>query len=220
MGIKKICAFTVGLMVLLLVSSCASNQPQQKPIPQPPQNEQKSTSGQNPQSSADQTRTTPSSASSSTNEPRPQAPENPSDLNEELSESLGTFDEILLTEQERIDNNRPFDSSQESTASGSPSDQDAHSPDTGLSSANPEAPTGNVDPEQGSEQQTTGQTTSTGTPPRQTQKSDGSNAGIDGRDDDIVARQLREAAEKEQDPQLKEKLWEEYYRYKQENVTE
>lgn len=36
----------------------------------------------------------------------------------------------------------------------------------------------------------------------------------DGRDDDIVARQLREAAMKEQDPALKEKLWEEYRKYK------
>lgn len=33
-------------------------------------------------------------------------------------------------------------------------------------------------------------------------------------DDDIVARQLREAAEKETDPVLKEKLWEEYRKYK------
>ena len=36
----------------------------------------------------------------------------------------------------------------------------------------------------------------------------------DGRDDDIVARQLREAASKENDPVLREKLWEEYRRYK------
>jgi hypothetical protein len=33
-------------------------------------------------------------------------------------------------------------------------------------------------------------------------------------DDDIVARQLREAAEKETDPELKEKLWKEYEEYK------
>jgi hypothetical protein len=33
-------------------------------------------------------------------------------------------------------------------------------------------------------------------------------------DDDIVARQLREAAENEKDPALREKLWEEYRRYK------
>lgn len=36
----------------------------------------------------------------------------------------------------------------------------------------------------------------------------------DGSDDDVVARQLREAAEKETDPELKAKLWEEYRRYK------
>jgi hypothetical protein len=36
----------------------------------------------------------------------------------------------------------------------------------------------------------------------------------DGQGDDIVARQLREAAMAEQDPELKEKLWEEYKKYK------
>lgn len=36
----------------------------------------------------------------------------------------------------------------------------------------------------------------------------------DGRDDDLVARQIREAAMKEQDPAIREKLWEEYRRYK------
>lgn len=37
----------------------------------------------------------------------------------------------------------------------------------------------------------------------------------DPKDDDIVARQLREAAEKESDPELREKLWKEYEQYKQ-----
>ncbi len=37
----------------------------------------------------------------------------------------------------------------------------------------------------------------------------------DGSDDDIVARQLREAAIAEQDPELKEKLWDEYRKYKE-----
>jgi len=36
----------------------------------------------------------------------------------------------------------------------------------------------------------------------------------DGSDDDVVARQLREAAMKEPDPELREKLWEEYRKYK------
>ena len=38
---------------------------------------------------------------------------------------------------------------------------------------------------------------------------------LDTRDDDVVARQLREAAEKETDPELKKKLWEEYRKYKE-----
>lgn len=36
----------------------------------------------------------------------------------------------------------------------------------------------------------------------------------DARDDDIIARQLREAAMAESDPELKAALWEEYQRYK------
>ncbi len=36
----------------------------------------------------------------------------------------------------------------------------------------------------------------------------------DASDDDVIARQLREAAMAEQDPALREKLWEEYRRYK------
>jgi hypothetical protein len=36
----------------------------------------------------------------------------------------------------------------------------------------------------------------------------------DGKDDDVVARQLREAAMKEKDPAIREKLWDEYREYK------
>ena len=36
----------------------------------------------------------------------------------------------------------------------------------------------------------------------------------DARDDDIIARQLREAAMQESDPELREKLWKEFERYK------
>ena len=35
-----------------------------------------------------------------------------------------------------------------------------------------------------------------------------------GSDDDVVARQLREAAESEKDPALRERLWQEYRKYK------
>jgi hypothetical protein len=36
-----------------------------------------------------------------------------------------------------------------------------------------------------------------------------------GEDDDIVARQMREAAENETDPELRKKLWKEYETYKE-----
>lgn len=40
----------------------------------------------------------------------------------------------------------------------------------------------------------------------------------DGKDDDVVARQMREAAMKEKDPAIRERLWEEYRRYKKETA--
>jgi hypothetical protein len=42
----------------------------------------------------------------------------------------------------------------------------------------------------------------------------------DAKDDDIIARQLREAAMQETDPELKEKLWDEYRRYKGSGATD
>jgi hypothetical protein len=48
--------------------------------------------------------------------------------------------------------------------------------------------------------------------PRSAQRGSGK---WDGVDDDILARQLREAAESEPDPVLKDKLWEEYRKYKE-----
>ena len=40
---------------------------------------------------------------------------------------------------------------------------------------------------------------------------------VDASGDDIIARQLREAAMKEQDPELREKLWDEYRKYKRDS---
>jgi hypothetical protein len=45
-------------------------------------------------------------------------------------------------------------------------------------------------------------------------RSEASSGGAEGEEDDIVARQLREAAETETDPELRRKLWEEYRAYK------
>lgn len=66
----------------------------------------------------------------------------------------------------------------------------------------------------GSRQTGSSSSASTGGPARgQSPQRQAANDG--GSDDDVVARQLREAAEKETDPVLKEKLWDEYRKYKE-----
>ena len=66
----------------------------------------------------------------------------------------------------------------------------------------------------GSRQTGSSSSASTGVPARgQSPQRQAANDG--GSDDDVVARQLREAAEKETDPVLKEKLWDEYRKYKE-----
>ena len=52
------------------------------------------------------------------------------------------------------------------------------------------------------------------TPPKQTARNTGNDIP-DARDDDVIARQLREAAIAETDPELKEALWDELRRYKE-----
>ncbi|HEY5646696.1 MAG TPA: hypothetical protein VIS76_12175 [Pseudomonadales bacterium] len=75
----------------------------------------------------------------------------------------------------------------------------------------------------GSPQQQTASYEPTGLPsrsvPQRTPPTPGAAGSVpqdipDARDDDIIARQLREAAMNEPDPDLREKLWEEYRRYK------
>lgn len=41
-----------------------------------------------------------------------------------------------------------------------------------------------------------------------------------GNDDDVVARQIREAALKETDASLREKLWQEYRKYKNQELNQ
>ena len=89
--------------------------------------------------------------------------------------------------------------------------------------------TSGSEPSKGSEETTakgqTGKETDPGADGAKTASKDSSHPGGKGgggaqqdqasyEDDDIVARQLREAAENETDPELKEKLWKEYYEYK------
>jgi len=136
----------------------------------------------------------------------------------QLNGSLGEFDERLLREQDRV------------KARATPSDNGGGGGGNSgaANNATGEGQTDQAESDaQGAEQsgessQTAGQAGQSGDRNRKGtngQATPGNRAGTpddipDGRDDDVVARQLREAAEKEQDPQLKARLWDEYRRYK------
>jgi len=149
-----------------------------------------------------------------------------SELDESLITALGRFDDMLLKEQESIATHVP---SQRESGSGSPGGigatagngtkegdggdaagrKDSHSGEAGKesSSQNEKGVEGSKDSQQG---------VGAGNGTQETvPESSSSDKQLDARDDDVVARQLREAAEKETDPEVKKKLWEEYRKYKE-----
>lgn len=125
----------------------------------------------------------------------------------ELDDALKDFDGEILAEREVIQAR-----SNERAGSG------GTLPTAGAGGS----PTGQPAPgDPGGAQQTTGGYETRGMPsqnsPQRAPPTTASNVPDDipdARDDDIIARQLREAAMNETDPELREKLWEEYRRYK------
>lgn len=154
-------------------------------------------------------------------------------LDQELNAGLGEYDERLLREQERIKAASPNNNSDAGGGGGAGSGDGSDGADGDGANGDGSA-SGNQQGEGQNDGQNAGGAASrdregartggrkTGGP---VDSSNGSgDAGSDqdqpadipdGSDDDVVARQLREAAEKETDPELKAKLWEEYRRYKQ-----
>jgi hypothetical protein len=167
-------------------------------------------------------------------------------LDGQLGASLSEFDELLLREMEDLkrkqsgspdtaagsgsgegENQSESQGESSSTASGG-----AESGDSGLSGTGAQQQGAE---QQGEEQQQGGEVAARSEQNSQQQGAGnaGSREGKDdstgtGRrdqppaadDDDIVARQLREAAENESDPELREKLWQEYRRYKANQTTQ
>lgn len=131
-------------------------------------------------------------------------------IDQAFGESLGVFDERLAREQMAQQEQREAaaaDRAAREAAGGGGDEEDGD----GGRGAPPPPPSGggfgdDSDPVDGD--------------PRGGPASPGNRAGPtppdvgDGRDDDIVARQLREAAERETDPELRERLWDEYREYK------
>jgi len=153
-------------------------------------------------------------------------------MDKQLFAALGEFDELLLKEEEKVSARVP--SQRESGSAG----QDGTSGSGGASGETGESGDGTGDQngsgttsadasEASSSSAQNGQTAQAGTASGAHSNAGAGDANIDHsaygapggklpppQDDDIVARQLREAAEKETDPELKKKLWEEYWKYK------
>jgi hypothetical protein len=149
-------------------------------------------------------------------------------LDRELNASLAVFDEMLLIEMDEIRTKsaeKMRDLATEAAAAAQrleeqgvdvePSSAEASS---GARESAPESEPSESSPEKGEEGI---QSESAGNQQEGSKGKAGGKASVEGErgrpsgyDDDIVARQIREAAEKETDPELKEKLWKEYEDYK------
>jgi hypothetical protein len=131
-------------------------------------------------------------------------------LDAELSAGLGEFDERLLREQERVKAATPMTDGAGGGGSGAGdagavAGTEGEGGEPGAESNDGAGGSSSQDDGSGAGRGARRQSGGTGAPPDIP----------DGSDDDVVARQLREAAEKETDPELKKKLWEEYRKYKQ-----
>ena len=154
-------------------------------------------------------------------------------LDKALNESLSEFDEMLLKELDLIQAksaDRMQDLAQEAAAAAKRLrekgvDLDSPAEESAESEAKETAEENESDAEKESTDSQNEQASKEGEEDNQVAKSDSSREGAEGEarkqsrhgsgeDDDIVARQLREAAENETDPELKEKLWKEYDEYK------
>jgi hypothetical protein len=134
---------------------------------------------------------------------RPPADAELSSLDKSLSDALGEFDGKLLKEQERLAARIP------KQREGSGGGGYGAAGGGGIFGDGHEGQEGDSRAGAGGNQQSGSVVSGSGKP-----APDGGRSTIEA-DDDIVARQLREAAEKETDPVLKEKLWQEYRKYKQ-----
>ena len=149
-------------------------------------------------------------------------------LEDEFSKSLGEFDDMLLAEQQKVASHAPRtyedrdgssrDQFETASGYGNGSKNSGDSRTTGDSSK--QAPTteqsgakqspASSDVENGSTRGAgVGSTQPSTLPPT------AGNKDLSKTDDDIIARQLREAAEQETDPEVKARLWEEYKKYKE-----
>lgn len=150
-------------------------------------------------------------------------------LEGQLEESMATYDGMILRERDYVLSRGNQQGSEEeleaADAEGSPydeADENASGEDGDGGSPPPSGPEGEAQDASNSTNSST--SSGGGTRPEGDQHRDGdfSHQGgyappediPSGSDDDVVARQIREAAMNESDPVLREKLWDEYRKYK------
>jgi hypothetical protein len=158
------------------------------------------------------------------NIPEDQAMDEVAALDKEFNESLAKFDDKLLKEMDEIraeSAKKLQDLAQEAADAAKRLRDKGLDVDSSGSESSQETDGQKETSEGGREMGTAKDTADAETTSRDGSRKGGkgSSAGERGRtdDDDIVARQLREAAENETDPELKEKLWKEYEEYKNSN---
>jgi len=143
------------------------------------------------------------------------AEERGEELDGKLAEALDEFDREMLAQQEVLARQRTSASAAGGGGAGSSGGRGG-----GEGGSGETAGTEGVSSPEGGEDNSEGGAVGGGEGAREPdqgghQRTDHVPSDIpDGRGDDIVARQLREAAMEEDDPRLREKLWDEYRRYK------
>ena len=134
-------------------------------------------------------------------------------LEHKLDESLGSFDRELSSERERVARERDTRTAQSGSAvTEGPTEETEHEGRHGRARA-PGTRPGDLHSDRAA-REAKGATDGNNTNSSNKNGAVGRNIP-DGSDDDIVARRLRKAAEQETDPELKERLWQEYIEYKQ-----
>ncbi|GJM04871.1 MAG: hypothetical protein DHS20C09_08620 [marine bacterium B5-7] len=132
-------------------------------------------------------------------------------LDQQLDERFADFDRLLLREREFLSEEQKEQGDPQNNGSTGATGGEGLDSFEGLDGFD-DIPTSSSSSENGNNdtQQATGQNsypstnTNINTPPDL----------VNSKGDDVIARQLREAAQKEKDPVLREKLWDEYRKYK------
>ena len=133
-------------------------------------------------------------------------------LDAELEAGLGEYDELLLREQARVKADRPRSAGESGGLAGGADGESGG--ETGSAGTDGQTADAGDEPMADTDIERPPVVTGSGGG-KQTVASGQPDNIPDGSDDDVVARQLRKAAEQETDPELKKKLWEEYRKYKQ-----